>query len=125
MLICTELVCNAFKYGWKTAHVTFRTEGGQGILEVRDDGPGFPTGFRFQEQGRQGLQLVETLCHFDLNGEVRCHNEAQGGVVTVTFPVLSAPGVMADVDADKAFCAMDGEGAASSDTRVSTDTIVQ
>ena len=97
MLICTELVCNATKYGRKTTQVTFRVQANQGILEVRDDGPGFPAEFRVQEQERQGLQLVEALCRIDLNGEMRCRNDAQGGVVTVIFPVLSAPEVELEV----------------------------
>ena len=108
MLICAELVCNASKYGRKTTHVTFRVEEEQGILEARDDGPGFPEGFRVEEQERQGLQLVKTLCRFDLNGEMRCHNSAQGGVVTLTFPVLSAPEEHPAVETNAAFCAMDG-----------------
>ena len=116
MLICTELVCNATKYGRKTIRVTFRARANQGILEVRDDGPGFPPGFRVREQGRQGLQLVEALCRFDLNGEMHCWSDVQGGVVTVTFPVLSAsdlpPAVEAISDFDSLanadFCAMEG-----------------
>jgi two-component sensor histidine kinase len=49
MLICAELVCNATKYGKKTTELTFRIESGLGVLEVRDDGPGFPAGFCVQE----------------------------------------------------------------------------
>jgi two-component sensor histidine kinase len=107
LLICAELVCNAMKYGKKTIQVTLRIQGQQGILEVCDDGPGFPKGFCIQEQRRQGLQLVEALCRFDLEGEIRCHNEAQGAVVTLAFPVLSAPGVGA-VEAYEDFCSMEG-----------------
>lgn len=91
LLICAELVYNATKYGWKTTQVAFRVQDRQGLLEVCDDGPGFPDGFRIEEQNRQGMQLAQTLCLFDLSGEMRCHNTAQGGVVTLTFPVLPAP----------------------------------
>jgi two-component sensor histidine kinase len=108
MLICAELVCNAVKYGRQTTQITFRTQSSQGILEVRDDGPGFPVGFRVEEQGRQGLQLVEVLCRFDLNGEMRCQTDAQGGVVTVTFPALATPGEATEVTTSQAFCAMKG-----------------
>jgi two-component sensor histidine kinase len=89
MLICAEQVCNAVKYGRHTIQVTFRTQDNQGILEVHDDGPGFPVGFCVEEQGQQGLLLVKALCRFDLNGEMRCQNDMQGGVVTVTFPVVT------------------------------------
>lgn len=108
MLICAELVCNAVKYGRQTTLVTFRAQVNQGILEVRDDGPGFPVGFRIEEQGRQGLQLVEALCRFDLKGEMRCQNDAQGGVVTVTFPAPTTSGEATDIEASEAFCTMEG-----------------
>ena len=115
LLICAELVCNAAKYGRQSTQVAFRAEAGQGILEVHDDGPGFPAGFCIGEQARQGLQLVEALCHFDLKGAMRCHNTAQGGVVTLTFPVESpAPEAPAADGAEKAnkanesLCAMEG-----------------
>jgi len=108
MLICTELVCNAAKYGRKRTQVTFRVRANQGILEVRDDGPGFPPRFRVREQGRQGLQLVEALCHFDLNGEMSCWNDGDGGVVTVTFAVSAAPEATPAGEAAQAFCGMEG-----------------
>ncbi len=108
MVICAELVCNAVKYGRQTAHVTFCTQFGQGILEVRDDGPGFPSGFRIEEQARHGLQLVAELCQFDLQGELRCRNDADGGVVTVTFPWSGTPREVALVTANESFCAMEG-----------------
>ncbi len=108
LLICAELVCNATKYGRKTTQVAFRAQDRQGILEVRDDGPGFPDGFRIEEQTRQGLQLVETLCRCDLNGEMRCHNHAQGGVVTLTFPVLPAPETAPAAQVSEGLCGMEG-----------------
>ena len=75
---------------------------------MRDDGPGFPEGFRVEEQARQGLQLVQTLCRFDLSGEMRCHNNAQGGVVTLTFPVLPIPETAPATEENEVFCAMEG-----------------
>lgn len=108
MLICAELVCNATKYGRRNTQVRFGTQEGLGILEVRDDGDGFPREFRVHEQGGQGLQLVDALCRFDLNGEMCCHNDDSGGVVTVTFPVFSAPEATPTIGASPDFCAMDG-----------------
>jgi two-component sensor histidine kinase len=92
LLICAELVCNATKYGRNSTQVAFRVQNERGMLEVHDNGPGFPAGFRVQEQGRQGLQLVDSLCRFDLNGEVHYRNDAQGAVVTLVFPVLPVSG---------------------------------
>ena len=115
MLICAELVyCNAVKYGGKTTQVTFRAQADQGILEVRDDGPGFPAGFRVEEQARKGLQLVEALCRFDLKGQLRCQNDTQGGVVTVSFPLLVMPSEAIAVPVSEAFC-FDGGGASCFD----------
>ncbi len=108
MLICAELVCNATKYGRRRTQVTFRTQAGQGILEVRDDGEGFPAGFRVQEQGGQGLQLVDALCRFDLHGEMRCQSHESGGVVTVTFPVFSPLEATPTMGASPDFCTMEG-----------------
>ena len=108
MVICAELVCNAVRYGIQTTHVTFRTQRHQGILEVRDDGPGFPSGFRIEEQARHGLQLVAELCQFDLKGALRCRNDADGGVVTVIFPLSATPSQMVAVTANEDFCAMEG-----------------
>jgi two-component sensor histidine kinase len=108
MLVCAELVFNAVKYGHQETQVTFTVQSNQGTLEVRDDGHGFPSGFRVEEQGRQGLQLVDALCRFDLNGELRCHSNRSGGIVIVTFPVLSPPEVVPVVEANTAFCAMEG-----------------
>ena len=107
LLICAELVCNATKYGTKMTQVIFRVQNGEGILEVRDDGPGFPEEFRVEEQPRQGLQLVQALCRCDLDGEMRCHNHAQGGIVTLKFPILSGP-EMAAAEETSAFCALEG-----------------
>lgn len=108
LLSCAELVCNAIKHGRERMQVTFRAQGEQGLLEVRDDGPGFPAGFRIEEQSGQGLQLVEALCRFDLNGNMCCYSEAQGAVITLTFPVLSAPQTAQAGETNEAFCDMEG-----------------
>jgi two-component sensor histidine kinase len=108
MLICTELVCNAAKFGRKRTELTFRVWGDRGILEVSDDGPGFPADFQVRKHERQGLQLVEALCHCDLDGEMRCHSDVQGGLVTVTFPVLPTPNLPVTFEAEEAFCSMEG-----------------
>ena len=111
LLICAELICNAAKYGKKSTYVTFCAEADRGILEVRDDGPGFPVGFRIEEQSRQGLLLVDSLCRFDLNGEIHCRNDMSGGVVTVIFPTLTGPESATAKAAGEEYndlCAMEG-----------------
>src|SRR5262249_10948495 len=44
-LVLNELVSNALKHGQGEVEVTFSVQDRQAILEVRDDGPGFPEDF--------------------------------------------------------------------------------
>ena len=63
-LIVNELLANAFKHAFPagrpgTIAVTLRAEsGGTCVLEVRDDGVGFPDGLDFRHTESLGLQLV-------------------------------------------------------------------
>lgn len=88
-LICSELVCNAVKHGTLKTQVRFYVQEQEGCLQVRDDGAGFPDGFDPRASSRMGLEIVESLCHHDLRGQVGYANYGGGGQVTVTFPVWS------------------------------------
>jgi PAS domain S-box-containing protein len=86
-LILNELVTNALKHGHEAADIAFRVEGTQGILEVCDDGPGFPEGFNPMKAANMGLELVESLVRGDLKGQsVYGNRPGGGGRVVVTFP---------------------------------------
>ncbi len=56
-------------------------------LEVSDDGPGFPPGFRMDADTHRGLGLVERLARWDLRGTVAFSNAPAGGArITIEFP---------------------------------------
>ena len=87
-LILNELVTNALKHGKNGANVVFRVEEGRAILEVADDGPGFPAGFSPVKSASMGLELVESLIRTDLKGSSCYENEpGGGGHVTLSFPL--------------------------------------
>ena len=85
-LILNELVSNALKHGDKQANVNFRVEGACAVLEVCDDGEGFPVGFDPRRAANMGLELVESLVRTDLRGN-SCYEtrDLGGGKVTITF----------------------------------------
>ena len=85
-LVLNELVSNALKHGDKKAEVTFRVEGECAVLEVCDDGDGFPESFDPRRAANMGLELVESLVRTDLRGKSRYETRHEGGGrVTVTF----------------------------------------
>jgi anti-sigma regulatory factor (Ser/Thr protein kinase) len=65
LLLTSELVTNAVKYGGDQIVLTVRDEPGRVTVEVYDDGPRAPrigAGAR-QAEGGRGLRLVESLAH--------------------------------------------------------------
>lgn len=85
-LILNELVSNALKHGKSAADVTFAIREGQAVLEVCDDGPGFPDDFDALAFANTGLELVESLVCTDLQGTTRYENRTGGGArVRVVF----------------------------------------
>jgi PAS domain S-box-containing protein len=87
-LLVSELVSNAIKHGSGEVEVSFRTAGNTGVLEVRDDGPGFPSDFDVQSRANTGLELVENLSRWDLDSEVFYENREEGGArVIVKIPL--------------------------------------
>jgi PAS domain S-box-containing protein len=86
-LITNELVSNGFKHGKSRVKVRFYLEEETAVLEVADDGPGFPEGFDPQQNANTGLDLVLTLSRHDLGGRVLFANPSEGGAcVLVTLP---------------------------------------
>lgn len=87
-LIVNELVANAAKHGRGHIEIHLRRRGEAAVLEVADDGPGFPEGFDPSTSANTGLELVENIARYDLEAETVYNNRAQGGArVTVIFPV--------------------------------------
>jgi two-component sensor histidine kinase len=86
-LVVNELVSNAVKHGNQEVRIAFKCAAGACTLRVSDDGKGFAPNFDPKSSANTGLALVDTLCRWDLAGDVSFANAPEGGaVVTVTFP---------------------------------------
>jgi len=91
-LIANELVTNAVKHGHLETQVAFTRQGGRGRLEVCDDGPGFPEGFDPATAAHTGLELIEGIARYELNGGIAYQNRPEGGArVCLTFPLTTSP----------------------------------
>jgi PAS domain S-box-containing protein len=89
-VLVNELVSNAMKHGRGDVEVRFTCREEVGVLSVTDGGDGFPEGFDARAAANTGLELVESLVQWDLQGAVRYEN-APGGRVVVTFPLPDSP----------------------------------
>lgn len=87
-LLTNELLSNALKHGRGEITVRLRQEGETIHLETCDEGPGFAPGFDPKRAARTGLELIENIARFDLQGRIAYHNRETGGAcVIVTFAV--------------------------------------
>jgi PAS domain S-box-containing protein len=106
-LVTNELVSNAVKHGRGEVDVTFARRGACAMLQVCDDGAGFPPGFDPVAAANTGLELVEGLARTDLHGQTRYENASDGGAqVTVIMPILPVTGpAKEDTTRGAEFCA--------------------
>lgn len=89
-LITNELISNALKHGKGDTEVIFRVDGERAILEVCDDGPGFPPNFNQQTAANTGLELVQNITQWDLHGQIAYTNRPQGGArIIIEFPIVA------------------------------------
>lgn len=87
-LVVNEIVSNALKHSAGDVTVTFYEEGDSGVLEVCDDGLGFPPDFDPIREANTGLELIENLTRTDLRGTVVYLNRPDGGAeVRLVFPI--------------------------------------
>jgi two-component sensor histidine kinase len=89
-MVINELVTNVIKYVLSERQVGRITVGvGQDngiiLMEVRDNGSGFPEDVLRFERQNVGLYLVRNLIQGDLRGEIELQND-DGGVVMIRFP---------------------------------------
>jgi two-component sensor histidine kinase len=86
-LIVNELVTNALKHAFADGRegellVRFETDGQQGVLTVRDNGPGLP---ETRRAGAAGLTLLSALAQ-QIEGRVHVKNRPEGGAqFRITF----------------------------------------
>lgn len=78
-LVTNELFSNALKHGKGDVRIAFQVQDDTAWLTVSDDGPGFAAGFIASQHANTGLNLVETVVHHDLEGEVFYENRPEGG----------------------------------------------
>ena len=91
--LVNELVSNAVKHGDGAIELSVAVEEGRATLAVRDHGPGFPPGFDASASASTGLELVQSMGGWDLQGQVEFGNAADGGArVTVRFPLAGEAG---------------------------------
>lgn len=88
-LIINELVINASCYAFKgrsygAIKISFKTQGDYHVLEVRDNGIGFPEGFKFEKATTKGYKMVYDLVNL-LNGAMTIESK-EGATVIITFP---------------------------------------
>ncbi len=82
-LVVNELVGNSLKHAAGRIDVSLHVAGDDAVLEVADDGPGFPDGFDPQVAANTGLELVDHLSRWDLGGEACFANRPEGGALVV------------------------------------------
>jgi two-component sensor histidine kinase len=90
-LIVAELISNALKHGQGWVEVTVEERDGGNVLEVCNDGTGFPADFDPLKSANTGLMLIDTLVRYDLRGAVAFENFERGARVRVTFPAAESP----------------------------------
>lgn len=87
-VLINELVSNALKHGKGEIRISFDVEDNTAILQVQDEGPGFPENFTPGSAANTGLDLIASLSQMDLRGGVRYENRQEGGArVVIRFPV--------------------------------------
>jgi PAS domain S-box-containing protein len=85
-LIINELLSNAIKHAGPhaTIWISLRGQDGQAVLQVRDDGPGYPPDLDVSKARSMGLSLVRTLTR-QLHGVLTCSHDG-GACFTIQFP---------------------------------------
>lgn len=89
-VLANELVSNATKHGKGEIGIAFDIVENRGILEVWDQGPGFPEGFDPNQAAHTGLELIDSVGRLDLRGKVHFTNKSGGGAcVRIDFPIMA------------------------------------
>jgi len=89
-LIVNELLQNAVEHGYVnrsqgTIQINLNESAEETVIEVVDDGEGFPPGFDLERDSNLGLQIVRTLVKEDLHGDLSFRN-GSGVHIRLAFP---------------------------------------
>ncbi|MHB8618119.1 MAG: sensor histidine kinase [Chloroflexota bacterium] len=89
-LIINELLQNSVEHGYAsrdqgTIQINLNDLPSETVIEIIDDGQGFPAGFDLDRDANLGLQIVRTLVKEDLRGNLNLDNE-NGVRATIAFP---------------------------------------
>ena len=89
-LIINELLQNAVEHGYPnrrqgTILIDLHDTAHETVIEIADDGGGFPPAFDLQRDANLGLEIVQTLVREDLRGSLELKN-GKGVRVKVSFP---------------------------------------
>ena len=85
-LLVNELVSNAIKHGEGAINVSLKQEDQSLVLEVSNEGPGFPPDFDPVHSASTGLNLIESIGTWDLAGTLTYENTKNGARVRLRFP---------------------------------------
>ncbi|NOX62363.1 MAG: hypothetical protein GXP42_10545 [Chloroflexi bacterium] len=94
-LVVNELMLNAIEHGFDKriqgqVWVYLYDRGEQVEFRIVDNGLGLPNGFSFESESSLGLDIVRTLVHDDLKGEIELTSRPGGGTqAVVCFPNIS------------------------------------
>ena len=88
-LIVNELITNTLKHAFEgeslgLVQTTVKMENDIIVLKIKDDGCGFPDGFKPQESDTLGMQLISALAN-QLEAELHWYND-NGGIVVLEVP---------------------------------------
>ena len=85
-LLVNELVANAIKHGDGAIRIALKQDGAMLVLEVDNDGPGFPPHFDPIQCASVGLSLIDSIGTWDLEGTLSYENTPTGACVRLRFP---------------------------------------
>jgi len=90
-IVINELATNTIQHtlpGRSTARISVRIaleENNNIVLEIQDDGPGYPEDVLQLERHAVGFDLIKNLTRQSLRGELSLHND-EGAVAVIRFP---------------------------------------
>ncbi|MCO6453624.1 MAG: histidine kinase N-terminal domain-containing protein [Caldilineales bacterium] len=99
VLVLNELLLNAVEHGFDQGTtgkvwISLFNRGDLVELQVLDNGLGLPENFSLESESSLGLDIMRTLVHDDLKGEIDISSRPGGGAqAVVCFPLRSGPRV--------------------------------